>query len=236
MRGQAQSQPAGAAKALEADKGSRCGAGHRQARPPLPRYSRPARIVAEQIGAELHRRSCHGMFGQGSARGNCNMRTLPGSRDARTGRVSGFQSETQRENFMAARARFSNGPDRQMPRCSALNRLGEPCKAARMRGQSTCFRHSGVLRPNARGWRPRIFPATSTASSAPRCEQNATGCAFSGGAIRASPAGRSCWHRPMRRRVEHGQHGREFSLMYSTVICLRSQTHAAGPGRGCRAV
>ena len=44
---------------------------------------------------------------------------------------------------MAARARFSNGPNREMPRCSALNRLGEPCKAARMRGRSTCFRHSG---------------------------------------------------------------------------------------------
>ena len=30
-----------------------------------------------------------------------------------------------------------------MPRCTAVNRLGEPCKAARMRGRSTCFRHSG---------------------------------------------------------------------------------------------
>ena len=71
------------------------------------------------------------------------MRTLPGSRDARTGRVFGFQSEAQRENFLAARARFSDGPNRLMPRCSAMNRLGEPCKAARMRGRSTCFRHSG---------------------------------------------------------------------------------------------
>ena len=35
----------------------------------------------------------------------------------------------------------------------------------------------------------------------------------------------------MRRRVEHGQLGREFSLMCSIVICLRSQTHAAGLGR-----
>jgi hypothetical protein len=71
------------------------------------------------------------------------MRTLLGSRDARTGRVSGFQSEAQRENFLAARARFSDGPDRLMPRCAATNRLGEPCKAARMRGRATCFRHSG---------------------------------------------------------------------------------------------
>jgi hypothetical protein len=44
---------------------------------------------------------------------------------------------------MVARARFSNGLNREMPRCTALNRLGEPCKAARMRGRSTCFRHSG---------------------------------------------------------------------------------------------
>jgi hypothetical protein len=57
--------------------------------------------------------------------------------------VFGFQSEAQRENFMIARARFSNGPNRQMPRCTATNRLGERCKAARMRGHSTCFRHVG---------------------------------------------------------------------------------------------
>src|SRR5262245_24045572 len=76
--------------------------------------------------------------------------TAPGGRDARTGRVFGFQSEAQRENFMAARARFSNGPDRQMPRCTATNRLGEPCRAARMRGRSTCFRHSGGAVKRAR--------------------------------------------------------------------------------------
>ena len=51
---------------------------------------------------------------------------------------------------MIGRARFCNGPNRQMPRCTATNRLGEPCKAARMRGSSTCFRHSGVL-PNGPG-------------------------------------------------------------------------------------
>jgi len=33
------------------------------------------------------------------------------------GRLYGFQSETQRKNFMAARARFSNG---WMPRCTAM--------------------------------------------------------------------------------------------------------------------
>ena len=72
------------------------------------------------------------------------MKPPGGWRDARTGRVFGFRSEAQREKFMSARARFSNGPNRQMPRCTAVNRLGEPCKAARMRGRSTCFRHSGA--------------------------------------------------------------------------------------------
>ena len=71
------------------------------------------------------------------------MNSLGGWRDPRTGRVFGFQSETQRDNFMVGRARFCNGLNREMPRCTALNRLGEPCKAARMRGRSTCFRHSG---------------------------------------------------------------------------------------------
>jgi hypothetical protein len=74
------------------------------------------------------------------------MRTPHGSRDARTGRVTGFQSEAQRENFLAARARFSDGPNRLMPRCSATTRLGQPCKAARMRGQSTCYRHGAGKR------------------------------------------------------------------------------------------
>ena len=68
-------------------------------------------------------------------REGCVMNSPRGWRDPRTGRVFGFQSETQRENFMIGRARFCNGPNREMPRCTALNRLGEPCKAARMRGQ-----------------------------------------------------------------------------------------------------
>ena len=71
------------------------------------------------------------------------MNSLRGRRDPRTGRVSGFQTPEQRQNFMIGRARFCNGPNREMPRCSALNRLGKPCKAARMRGRSTCFRHGG---------------------------------------------------------------------------------------------
>ena len=71
------------------------------------------------------------------------MKTFQGWRDQRTGRVRGFRSAEQRENFMIGRARFCNGPGREMPRCSATNRLGEPCRAARMRGRSTCYIHSG---------------------------------------------------------------------------------------------
>ena len=66
-----------------------------------------------------------------------------GWRDPQTGRVSGFRSPEQRQNFMLGRARFCDGPNREMPRCTATNRFGEPCKAARMRGHTTCFRHAG---------------------------------------------------------------------------------------------
>jgi hypothetical protein len=83
------------------------------------------------------------------------MNSLRGWRDPRTGRVSGFETPKQRDNFMVARARFCNGPNRQMPRCTALNRLDEPCKAARMRGRSTCFRHGG----SAEGKRARLAAA-----------------------------------------------------------------------------
>jgi hypothetical protein len=83
------------------------------------------------------------------------MNPLRGRRDPQTGRVFGFQSEAQRDNFMVARARVCNGPNREMPRCAALNRLGERCKAARMRGRSTCFRHSG----NAAAKRARLAAA-----------------------------------------------------------------------------
>lgn len=72
------------------------------------------------------------------------MGSLRGSRDPKTGRVLGFQSEAQRQNFMIGRARFCNGPNREMPRCTALTRLGKPCRAARMRNQQTCFRHNAA--------------------------------------------------------------------------------------------
>jgi len=78
------------------------------------------------------------------------MNSPRGRRDPRTGRVFGFQSPEQRQNFLIGRARFCNGLNREMPRCTAPNRLGEPCKAARMRGRSTCFRHSGGAGKRAR--------------------------------------------------------------------------------------
>jgi hypothetical protein len=67
-----------------------------------------------------------------------------GWRDPRTGRVSGFRSAEQRQNFLIGRARFCDGADRQMPVCLAVNKLGAPCRAAKMRGRSFCFRHVGT--------------------------------------------------------------------------------------------
>ena len=49
---------------------------------------------------------------------------------------------------MAARARFSNGPNREMPRCTAVTRSGEPCRrqAAWPVG---LLAHAGAPQPNA---------------------------------------------------------------------------------------
>jgi len=155
-------------------------------------------------------------------------------RDPRTGRVFGFQSETQRQNFMIGRARFCNGPNREMPRCSALNRLGEPCKAARMRGRTTCFRHSG----SAAAKRLRLAAAHLSGDvdriqrAEMRSERNRL--RVSGGAIRANRAGRSSWTPAMRRPAEHGQRGTVSSLMCWTATFRRSPMRAGGCGRGCR--
>jgi hypothetical protein len=65
------------------------------------------------------------------------MNSDKGWRDPRTGCVSGFQSPEQRQNFMIGRARFCDGPNRQIPRCTAMNRLGERCKVAPTRGRLT---------------------------------------------------------------------------------------------------
>ena len=77
-------------------------------------------------------------------REGCVMNSLRGWRDPRTGRVFGFQSPEQRQNFMIGRARFCDGRNRQMPVCLAVNKLGMPCRAAKMRGRSFCFRHGGT--------------------------------------------------------------------------------------------
>ena len=118
------------------------------------------------------------------------MNSLRGRRDPRTGRVCGFQSETQRENFMIGRARFCNGPNREMPRCSALNRLGEPCKAARMRGRSTCFRHSG----SAAAKRARLAAAHLSGDVGPHPARR--------DASRTQPAARSLAPRSARARQD----------------------------------
>ena len=131
-------------------------------------------------------------------------------RDPRTGRVFGFQSKAQRENFMVARARFCNGPNRQMPRCTALNRLGEPCKAARMRGRSTCFRHGGTAELK----RDRLAAAHLSGNidriqrAEIRSERNRLRALWR--RDRASLAGRLCWSPPMKRPAEHGQRAEWF--------------------------
>ena len=85
----------------------------------------------------------YGTIGSLSTERGRVMSSLRGRRDPQTGRVFGFQSETQRQNFMIGRARFCDGPNRQMPRCTAVTRSGERCRAARTRGRPTCFRHGG---------------------------------------------------------------------------------------------
>ena len=73
-----------------------------------------------------------------------------GWRDPRTGRVSGFRSPEQRQNFLIARALFCDGPGRAMRLCAARNRLGEPCRAAAMRNSARCIRHIGTAAKRAR--------------------------------------------------------------------------------------
>ena len=113
------------------------------------------------------------------------------------------------------------------PRDAAL--LGAQSLGRALQGRAGCAAGrpasatAEALQPNARGWQLRTCLETWTASSAPRCDQNATGCASSGGAIRASPAGRSCWSPPMRRPVEHGQRGKASSSMSSTATFRRSR-------------
>lgn len=177
----------------------------------------------------------HDVFGQGSSLGKCNMRTPPGSRDARTGRVSGFQSEAQRKNFLAARTRFSDGPDRLMPRCEAKTRMGLPCRAARMRGQTTCFCHSGGAVRRRRLVAAHLSGDAARIQSAQlRSERNRL---------------RVVWRRDPREpgrtiilvandeescRAWAARQG--FQLICSTTTFQRSPMRAGGCGRGSRAV
>ena len=87
--------------------------------------------------------SAHDMIGSRHSLRKSKMSATRGWRDARTGRVFGFLSDTQRLNFLTARARFSDGPDRQMPTCHAMTKLGVRCRSPRMRGTRRCFCHSG---------------------------------------------------------------------------------------------
>lgn len=160
------------------------------------------------------------------------MNSLRGQRDPTTGRVFGFQSETQRQNFMIGRARFCNGPNRKMPRCTALTRFGQPCRAARMQNQQTCFRHNAAAK-RARLW-PPTFLETWTASNARRCERNVIGSAFSGAAIRASRAGRLCWLPLTKQLAKHGRLGKASSSSSSIATFQPSPTRSGGFGRVSR--
>ena len=79
-----------------------------------------------------------------------------------------------------------------------------------------------VLRPNGRGWRPHIFPVTLDRIQRAEMRSERNRLRVSGAAIRASPAGRSCWSPPMRRPAEHGQRGKAFSSICSTATFRRS--------------
>ena len=151
------------------------------------------------------------------------MNSPRGRRNPRNGRVFGFQSETQRENFMIGRARFCNGPNREMPRCTALNRLGEPCKAAQD------ARPVDLLPPQR--WfcqtrppdccapfrRPRPHPARRDAS---RTQPAARPLAARSARARQDDRAGSP---PMRRPAEHGQRGKAFSSISSTATYRRSR-------------
>ena len=94
-----------------------------------------------------------------------------GRRDPRTGRVFGFQSETQRQNFMIGRARFCNGPNREMPRCSAIEPLGRALQGSQdarqvdlLPPQRKCCGQTGAVGGRTSFRRPRPHPTRRDAS------------------------------------------------------------------------
>lgn len=68
------------------------------------------------------------------------MRTPPGSRDARTGRVSGF----------------SDGPKRLMPKCSATTVLAKPAGQRKCEASQPATATAAAL-ANALGWQWRAL-------------------------------------------------------------------------------
>ena len=153
----------------------------------------------------------------------CHERPLQGWRDQRTGRVYGFQSEQQRENFMVGRARFSNGPNRQMPRCSADQSTGRAVQS------SAHARPVNLLLPQweccstdtTDGCRPvRRHGPHPACADAIGPQPAARSLAARSARARS---GRSCLSPTMRRPVEHGQRGKVSNLMSSTAIFRRSR-------------
>ena len=95
-------------------------------------------------------------------------------------------------------ARMSRGLISDDEVTAKLARLRSRIMGASRAKQRVCaadqpaFVIAAPLRRSGTGWPLRTSPATWTASSAPRCDQNATGWAPFGGAIRVSLAGRLC--------------------------------------------
>ena len=125
------------------------------------------------------------------------------------------------------------------PRDAAL--LGDQSTGRAVQGgayawQVNLLRPQWECCPTVAADRCRPFRRYGPHRSGRRCDWTATGCACCGGAIRASPVGRSCWSPAMRRPVEHGQHGKVSNLTSSTAIFRRSPMRAGGYGRACSAV
>ena len=106
-------------------------------------------------------------------REGCVMNSLRGCRDPRSGRVCGFQSSEQRQNFMVGRARFCNGPNREMPRCYGAQSLGRALQGSEdaRPGRPASATAVGCCQTSAPGRcapfrRPRPHPARRDASPA----------------------------------------------------------------------
>jgi hypothetical protein len=83
-------------------------------------------------------------------REGCVMNSLRGRRDPRTGRVSGFQSREQRQHFMIGRARFCDGPNRQMSAVRLSIAWASPARRPGCGADRPASATAETLQPNER--------------------------------------------------------------------------------------